>query len=152
MTGGREGIRMRRSKQREVILEELRKLKTHPRSDELYTLVRQRLPHVSLGTVYRNLDRLQGEGAAVEIYCGDFVRYDGNVSPHDHFMCRVCRRVWDFDARHGQTEHHPEQQCHSERSEESRPSNAEEGQDQAGFQVENQYTMFLGLCPDCAAG
>ena len=134
MTGGREGIRLRRSKQREVILEELRKLKTHPRSDELYTLVRQRLPPVSLGTVYRNLDRLQGEGTAVEIYCGDFVRYDGNVSPHDHFMCRVCRRVWDFDARHGDS-----------------PGVPAESENQAGFQVESQYTMFLGLCPDCAA-
>lgn len=128
-----QGARQRRSKQREVILEELRKLKSHPRSDELYTLVRQRIPNVSLGTVYRNLGQLQREGMALEIYCGDFVRYDGNVAPHDHFLCRGCRRVWDFEDGHAEHKKPP-------------PSEA------SGFQIDGQYTMFLGLCPDCLAG
>ncbi|MGE5620564.1 MAG: Fur family transcriptional regulator [Sphingomonadaceae bacterium] len=120
----------RGSRQRSIILEELRKLKSHPRSDELYLLVRQRLPRISLGTVYRNLDRLQRDGLALEIYCGDFTRYDGNVSSHDHFMCRRCRRVWDFDAGSGQ---------HA-----TKPPAPE-----SGFEVEGQYTMFYGLCIDC---
>ena len=125
-----KGTGTRRSQQREVILEELRKLKSHPRSDELYLLVRQRLPHLSLGTVYRNLDRLQREGSALEIYCGDFVRYDGNVLPHDHFMCRRCRRVWDVDSG---PDGHPEQTLAPE----------------SGFQVEGHYTIYHGLCADC---
>jgi len=134
-TSSAKGAGQRRSRQREVILEELRKLKTHPRSDELYALVRRRLPRVSLGTVYRNLDRLQREGAAIEIYCGDFVRYDGDVSAHDHFMCRACRRVWDF-APGG-----------------ARPEViARRSQGQAGFRIENEYMMYSGLCPDCAPG
>ncbi|TAK35499.1 MAG: transcriptional repressor [Chloroflexota bacterium] len=123
---------MRRSKQGQVILEELRKLTTHPRGDELYALVRQRLPRVSLGTIYRNLDRLQREGTVMEIYCGDFVRYDGNVSPHDHFLCRGCQRVWDFG------------HSHVERAEEGTV-----GKDEAGFLVEGHYTVFYGLCADC---
>ncbi|MBI2955162.1 MAG: transcriptional repressor [Chloroflexi bacterium] len=122
----------RRSKQREAIHEELSKLKTHPRSDELYAIVRRRLPNVSLGTVYRNLDRLQREGMAIEIYCGDFVRYDANVSPHDHFLCRTCRRVWDFEP--GALRQEPA------------PS---EPQDVGGFRVDGKYTVFTGLCPDC---
>lgn len=132
MTGERESARQRRSRQREVILEELRKLKTHPRSDELYQIVRQRIPNVSLGTVYRNLDRLQREGLALEIYCGDFVRYDGNTRSHDHFMCRICRRVWDFGDTHVEREAAPQQTAE-------------------GFQVDGQYTVFSGLCPDCLA-
>ncbi|MBI4320562.1 MAG: transcriptional repressor [Chloroflexi bacterium] len=124
----------RRSKQREVILEELRKLKSHPRGDELYTLVRQRMPRVSLGTVYRNLNRLQSEGMVTEIYCGDFVRYDGNTAPHDHFMCRLCRRVWDFEAENSGASISPPKM-----------------EDQAGFRIEGQYTVFSGLCPDCQA-
>lgn len=126
-----KGPEQRRTRQREVVLEELKKLKTHPRSDELYVLVRQRLPRVSLGTVYRNLDRLQREGMAVEIYCGDFVRYDADVSIHDHFMCRTCRRVWDFDAGR------------------SRPPAEPGAAAPAGFKIESQYTMFSGLCPEC---
>lgn len=123
----------RRTIQRQIILEELQKLKTHPRSDELYSLVRQRLPRVSLGTVYRNLARLQREGQALEIYCGDFIRYDGDISAHDHFICRACRRVWDFGGGH------------------SHPSEGEPPRrDWAGFLVESQYTMFSGLCPECS--
>ncbi len=118
-----------------MILEELRKLKTHPRSDELYALVRQRLPNVSLGTVYRNLDKLQREGAALEIYCGDFVRYDGDVVPHDHFLCRGCRRVWDFGGHHDDSAAKSHVAIHSQEAE--------------GFQVESHYTVFTGLCPEC---
>ena len=43
----------RMTRQRAVILEELRKLKSHPTADELYSIVRERLPRISLGTVYR---------------------------------------------------------------------------------------------------
>lgn len=113
-----------------MILEELRKLKTHPRSDELYLLVRQHLPKISLGTVYRNLNQLQREGLVAEIYCGDFVRYDGNVSPHDHFLCRNCRRVWDFEREGAQ------------------PSVSPLGAGEP-FQIEGYYTVFYGLCGDC---
>ncbi len=125
-----EGASITRSRQGEVILEELRKLKSHPRSDELYLLVRQRLPKISLGTIYRNLNRFQREGLIAEIYCGEFVRYDGNVSPHDHFLCRSCRRVWDFGREDGQPL-------------------AREYIAQDGFQIEGYYTVFYGLCGDC---
>ncbi len=123
---------MARSRQGEVILEELRKLKSHPRSDELYLRVRQRLPSVSLGTVYRNLDRFQREGLALEIYCGDFVRYDGNVAGHDHFLCRSCRRVWDFET--------------AGRSPAPEPKGGE-----SGFEIDGHYTIFHGLCSECRA-
>jgi Fe2+ or Zn2+ uptake regulation protein len=127
---GEKSSATRGSRQREVILEELRKLKTHPRSDELYLLARRRLPRLSLGTVYRNLDRLQREGQVLEIPCGDFARYDGNVLPHDHLMCRRCRRVWDLDSG---TVHRPGVVT-------PLPS---------GFQIEGSYTIYQGLCPDC---
>ena len=111
----------------------MRKLKTHPRGDELYALVRQRLPRVSLGTIYRNLDRLEREGQIIEIYCGDFVRYDADVSPHDHFLCRGCRRTWDFGHSHNVF-------VSDERSAE---------RDEEGFLVEGHYTVFHGLCAGC---
>ena len=120
-----------RSKQGQVILEELRGTMSHPRGDELYIMVRKRLPNVSLGTVYRNLDRLRREGSALEIYCGDFVRYDGNVAPHDHFLCRGCRRVWDYAAP-GDEEHA-----------------ALVGVREDGFRVDGRYVIYYGRCPDC---
>ena len=121
---------MRRSKAREVILEELKKLKTHPRGDELFHIVRQRLPQVSLGTIYRNLDLLRRQGVVAELFCGDFNRYDGNVSPHHHFLCQRCRRLWDFEA-------------------DVVSSRVASAGDTAGFRVEGQYVVFYGLCREC---
>ncbi|MEW5819446.1 MAG: transcriptional repressor, partial [Cyanobacteriota bacterium] len=41
--------------QRQIILEELKKMRWHPTADELYEAVRKHMPRISLGTVYRNL-------------------------------------------------------------------------------------------------
>ena len=49
---------LRMTRQRTVILAEVRKVATHPGADEIYEMVRKRLPRISLGTVYRNLEIL----------------------------------------------------------------------------------------------
>ena len=123
---------MRKSQAREVILEELTKLKTHPRGDELYDIVRQRLPRISLGTVYRNLDLLRREGVVAELFCGDFNRYDGDVSSHYHFFCRKCRRLWDFKT-------------------DGLAGGIESVSGTTDFRVEGQYIVFYGLCRGCLA-
>ncbi|MBD9242840.1 MAG: hypothetical protein EGQ45_02040, partial [Clostridiales bacterium] len=49
------------------------------------------IPDLSLATVYRNLARFRSEGAVQVIGCVDGEdRYDGNVAPHGHFICRTC--------------------------------------------------------------
>ena len=53
---------LRMTRQRRVILEELCKVDTHPSADEVYVMVRKRLPRISLGTVYRNLEILTQSG------------------------------------------------------------------------------------------
>ena len=83
--------------QREVIMEELRMVKTHPTADELFAQVRRRLPRVSLATVYRNLEWLAGQGLAQKIeVCGRQMRFDGNPQEHYHIRCRHCGRVDDL--------------------------------------------------------
>ena len=52
----------RMTRQRKLILEELRRMKSHPTADEIYSMVREKLPRISLGTVYRNLQLLTGPG------------------------------------------------------------------------------------------
>ena len=52
----------RMTRQRGIILEELRKINTHPSADEIYERVRKHLPRISLGTVYRNLEILSELG------------------------------------------------------------------------------------------
>ena len=48
----------RMTRQRMLILEELRSMCSHPTAEELYSRVRTRMPHISLSTVYRNLELL----------------------------------------------------------------------------------------------
>ena len=87
----------RMTNQRRVILEELRKVHTHPTVDELYTIVKARMPHISLGTVYRNLDLLTETGEVLKLdSAGTMRRYDGRIEPHRHVRCRVCGRIGDI--------------------------------------------------------
>ena len=83
--------------QRKIILEELKKLKTHPTAVELYEIVRKRLPKISLGTVYRNLEIMSEEGLVKKLEIpGREKRLDGDTSRHYHFRCSICGRVYDI--------------------------------------------------------
>ena len=85
------------TRQRTILLEELRKVATHPTADDLYHIVRQRLPRISLGTVYRNLDLLAEQGAICKIEStGSSKRFDGDLRPHQHARCQKCGRVIDI--------------------------------------------------------
>ncbi len=88
--------KLRMTQQRRVILEELRKENIHPTADQLYELVRKRLPRISLGTVYRNLEILTslGEIQTLEV-SGSQKRYDGVPQKHYHIRCVNCDRVDD---------------------------------------------------------
>ncbi len=88
----------RMTKQRQVILESLQQVKTHPTADELYALVREALPKVSLGTVYRNLDVLVRDGQIRKLETpGGQCRYDADLSNHYHVRCQGCGGVGDVD-------------------------------------------------------
>lgn len=83
--------------QRTTILEELRKLKTHPTAEALYRIVKKKIPSISLGTVYRNLNLLRDEGRVLELTYGkDKSHYDGDVSNHIHFYCLKCKNIYDL--------------------------------------------------------
>lgn len=86
----------RMTKQRMVILEELRNVTSHPTADEVYNIVRTRLPRISLGTVYRNLDLLAESGEIIKLEAaGTQKRFDGNLSPHQHVRCMHCGAIGD---------------------------------------------------------
>ncbi len=89
--------KMRSTKPRRVILEELKKVTSHPTADEIYSMVRERLPRVSLGTVYRNLEVMSESGMILKLeMAGTQRRYDGTTSNHYHVRCALCGRVDDL--------------------------------------------------------
>ena len=88
---------LRNTRQRQVIVEELEKLSSHPTAAELYQIVRQRLPHISLGTVYRNLEILSESGKINTLQLGGSEkRFDGRTDIHYHMRCVRCGRVEDL--------------------------------------------------------
>jgi len=87
---------LRMTQQRQVILEELRKVSTHPSADEIYEMVRKRLPRISLGTVYRNLEILAARGEIQKLEFGcSLKRFDRVAADHYHIRCLDCGRVID---------------------------------------------------------
>lgn len=96
----------RLTRQRRFLLDELRRLDTHPTADELYALARRRMPSISLGTVYRNLENFARQGLILKIESsGDRMRFDGNTGKHLHFRCDACGGLSDvFTDRIGEIE------------------------------------------------
>ena len=125
-------VQTRMTRQRAVILEELRKVKTHPTADELYTIVRERLPRISLGTVYRNLEFLAESGDVLKLDTpGNAKRFDGDISWHQHVRCVRCGRIGDVMA--------PQEPP------------AVENVFVPGFTVTGARVEYDGVCDECAS-
>ncbi len=89
---------IRLTTQRQIILEELAKVKTHPTASELYDMVRKRLPRIGLGTVYRNLELMAESGMILKIEVGGTQkRFDATTDEHYHIRCSCCGKVDDID-------------------------------------------------------
>lgn len=117
--------------QRQIILEELRRFPTHPTADEVFHRVRERLPQVSLGTVYRNLDVLVRTGHAVKLGAATAqARFDGDLDQHYHIRCVHCGRLDDADF-----------------DEPAKPPSARAHA--PGYEVTGYRLEFEGVCPDC---
>jgi Fur family ferric uptake transcriptional regulator len=125
------GKKERNTEQRRVILEELQKLTSHPTATDLYEVVRNRLPKISLGTVYRNLELLAKNNIIQKLdLSGQEARFDGNVSRHYHVRCVRCERVDDLAdiPADGSTNHFT----------------SSSGYEILGYRIE-----FYGVCPKC---
>lgn len=80
--------------QRRVILEALEKTDAHLTAAEVYEIVRARLPRISLGTIYRNLEILSQLGTIQKLEIGGTQkRFDAETFNHYHVRCVACGRV-----------------------------------------------------------
>ena len=87
---------MRLTRQRNIILSEVRGAKDHPSADEVYRRVRSTLPKISLGTVYRNLEYLTESGVIRKVEIGGGQRrFDPVLGDHAHFRCVRCGEIED---------------------------------------------------------
>lgn len=89
---------MKFSKQREMILNQVKMFPVHPTADQVYTALKADNPNLSLGTVYRNLNLLSEMGELLKIRIADGSdRFDGRTDCHYHMVCDRCSRVFDVE-------------------------------------------------------
>lgn len=83
----------RLTSQRLDILEYLRRQSGHPTAQQVYRGVRKKLPSISFGTVYRNLDFLRRHGYIKESIVDKVGRYESRVDSHVHLVCEHCHSI-----------------------------------------------------------
>lgn len=126
--------RLKRSEQREAIVDAFLRSQSHLSVDDLLQLVQKRRPDVGRTTVYRTLKLLQAAGLAQELELRGESRFEReyNRAHHDHFICQHCGDIIEFES--------PE---------------IERIQDEIaaglGFEIEGHRHQIFGRCRACAA-
>ncbi|HOD93792.1 MAG TPA: transcriptional repressor [Clostridia bacterium] len=121
----------RNTVQREIILQTVMNMDSHPSADEVYEKLKYENPSISRATVYRNLELLAKRGKILHIEipkgadCFDF-----NTIEHHHMRCDICRKVYDINIL-------------------KIPKIKYDKIDSSGCII-NEYTIsFKGICPNC---
>ena len=87
----------RLTNQKKAIMDYLASTMGHPDAYEVFDVVKEKLPQISLATVYRNLDTMAQKGLIREVrFKSDRVNYDGVAEKHHHFHCSVCGRIFNI--------------------------------------------------------
>ena len=119
--------------QRLVIHRLLRERAGHVSADDVLAAVADRLPNVSLPTVYATLELLEELGLVRRVgFVGGRVLYDSRLDEHHHAACSVCGRVEDVDAPVD-------------------VAPAVEAAGRAGFAELRAGLVVSGVCRDCGA-
>ena len=90
---------LKRTSQRDLILDVFLRTEDHLSSEDLYRLVKNEDPTVGQTTVYRTLKLLTEAGLAREVRFGDGrAHYEHNYKHqhHDHMICSSCGKIIEF--------------------------------------------------------
>ncbi len=129
----RRGIRV--TAQRLAVAELLASTQEHLTAQEIYQRLQQRLPHITMGTVYNTLDALAKGGFVQPLPFPQGTRYDANPEPHANLICLRCGSIVDAPDVEGAVQRLREAVART-----------------VHFHVESQRIDFYGLCARCAAG
>lgn len=105
----------------------------HPTADEVYEYIKDNGLNIGKATVYRILNRMVEENEILHLSMPIGPdRFDATVSEHQHFECKVCKKIFDIDI--------PELSEIDSRL-----------KSELGYSVENHNIIFEGICPECSA-
>jgi len=117
----------RLTRQLKAVWDAVKNETSHPTADQIYERVRTVIPNISLGTVYRNLQKLVTEGKLQILTLGRTQRFDPTLKRHEHFICEQCGRVYDLFVHSGEKIPAPE-----------------------GFTVTSHQLALYGTCRRCS--
>ena len=125
--------RLKRSEQREVILDTFLRSERHLSVDDLLQLVQKRRSDIGRTTVYRTLKLLQAAGLAQELVLQGQTRFEREYKRehHDHFICKSCGEIFEFSS--------PE----IERIQDEIAA-------EIAFVIDGHRHQIFGFCRDCA--
>jgi Fur family ferric uptake transcriptional regulator len=124
---------LKRTAQRDLILEVFLRTEEHLSSEDLYRLVQQEDPDIGQTTVYRTLKLLTEAGLAREVRFGDGrTRYEHNYkrAHHDHLICTECGKTIEFFSAELESQQDAIAAKH-------------------GFEPTYHTLRLFGICPDC---
>ncbi|ABK18346.1 Fur family transcriptional regulator [Syntrophobacter fumaroxidans] len=117
--------------QRLAIYQALYHSKEHPSAEEIHQQVGRRFSMISLGTVYKTLERFSEAGLIDKINpVAEVARYDANLMPHHHFVCVQCQAIYDLEGV----------------SDDESPMRLDGYED---FKVLKRQVILRGYCPKC---
>jgi Fe2+ or Zn2+ uptake regulation protein len=123
---------LRATSQRVVMHRLLRDHNRHLSAEELLSEAGERLPGISLPTVYATLELFEQLGIVRRVNGGgSTLLWDTRADAHHHMICRNCGQIEDMDTPLD--------------LERARRSAA-----RAGFQPDRAEVVVSGLCADCA--
>ncbi len=124
-------MQFRNTVQRQVVLEAVRRIRSHPTADEVYAAINREHPSISKATVYRNLHQLAAQGEILQVAVPNGAdRFDFRTDEHYHVCCTGCGRVFDVLM--------PPVEGIMERV-----------TDSSGVELTRYEIMFEGICPSC---
>ena len=126
--------RLKRSDQREAILDTFLRSERHLSVDDLLRLVQKRRSDIGRTTVYRTLKLLQAAGLAQELVLQGQTRFEREYKRqhHDHFICKSCGEIFEFSS------------AEIERIQDEIAADI-------GFVIDGHRHQIFGFCRRCAA-
>ena len=130
-------IILRNTKQKDQILEAVRKHGQHPTADEIYKVLKTKHPRLSLATVYRNLNQFADLGQLGRVkVSGGPLHFDTHTEPHTHAVCQDCSRIVDiFDPELNR----------------QLADRLESIEGMSEFELTRADLKYIGRCADCVA-
>ena len=125
------GESIKYTNQRVEILNFLQGNLMHPTVEDVYEGVKKKLTRISKATVYQNLKFLANKGLIQEVNIKGVSRFEPNITPHHHIICKNCGSIVDFESK------------------DLTDFSLEVIKKKKEFKIESTNTNFFGICNKC---